>query len=190
MTAESGVLVDREGGAHMATTRRDLLTRRDAASIFSPLSAALGRLFEESSRAIDEGVAHSPTLDLLTAGQPLPVDVYETATEFVIDIAAPGIPPQALSVQATGHAITLRAQWPRGARAAQPGRYVRHERFEGEMERTLALPAPIDPDRLWSTYAYGLLTLHAPKTAQPQATTGGPSAVQGADGLHRTAPIR
>jgi len=165
MTAAADVLADREGGAYMVTTRREVLTRRDAAGIFSPLTAALGRLFEESSRAIDEGIAHSPTLDLLTAGQPLPVDIYETATEFVIDIAAPGISPQALSVQATGQAITLRAQWPREARATQPGRYVRHERFEGEMERTLALPAPIDPDRVWSTYAYGLLTLHAPKSA-------------------------
>ncbi len=162
----------------MATTRREVLIRRDAASVFSPLAATIGRLFEESSRAIDEGIAHPPTLDLLTAGQPLPVDIYETETEFIVDVAAPGIPPQALTAQATGQTIILRAQWPRGARATQPGRYVRRERYEGEIERTLALPAPIDPQRVWSTYAYGLLTLHAPKIAHTP------------DGLERAGPIR
>jgi HSP20 family molecular chaperone IbpA len=169
------------------------MTRRDATgSMFSPLAEALGRLFEESSRLIDEGSARSPTLDLLTVGQPLPVDIYETAEEYIIDVAAPGLPPQALSVQATEQEITLRGQWPRGARATQPGRYVRRERYEGDMERTLALPAPIDPDRIWSTYAYGLLTVHAPKIAQPQPASEETQAqtTQGADGLDRTAPIR
>lgn len=142
------------------------MTRRETTSVFSPLRQALDRLLEDSGRILDEGVAHSATVDLLTAGQPLPVDVYETATEYILDIAAPGIPLSGLTISTEPQVIRLRAEWKYGARAAeQPGRYVRHERYEGEMTRRIPLPFPIDPRRMSSSYANGVLTLRAPKLA-------------------------
>jgi HSP20 family protein len=166
------------------------MTRRDAAgSLFSPLAEALDRFFEVSGHLIDEGTAHSPTMDLLTVGQPLPVDVYETAQEYVIDIAAPGIPPYELKIEATGQEILVRARFARLAHEGS-GRYVRRERYEGEMERRIPLLAPIDANRITTTYGYGLLTLRAPKILQAQATSIDPAAEASADGLGRTAPIR
>lgn len=172
------------------------LTQGDAGTLFSPLREALDRLFVESGRIIDEGVAHSPTLDLLTAGQPLPMDIYETETEFILDAAVPGLPLEAIAISASSQLITLRAQWPSGARAAeQPGRYVRHERYEGEMERRIRLTAPIDPQRISTTYVNGLLTVRMPKMAQTQAIpvevqTEYPSAPgEPQEQLERTAPL-
>jgi HSP20 family protein len=134
--------------------------------MFSPLCQALDRFFEDSGKILDEGIAHSPTLDLLTAGQPLPVDVYESATEYIVDAALPGIPIMAMTISATPQLITLHAEWKRGVRASeQPGRYVRHERFEGEMQRHIPLSFPIDPSRISSSYANGVLTLRVPKIA-------------------------
>ncbi len=170
------------------------MTRRNAAgSLFSPLAEALDRFFEASGRLIDEGSAHSPTLDLLTVGQPLPVDIYETADEYIIDIAAPGIPPYELRMEATAQEILLRARFARPAHPQGPaqglGRYVRRERFEGEMERRIPLPAPIDATRITTTYGYGLLTLHAPKIAQPQATASGSTASATAGAPGGAAPL-
>lgn len=148
-----------------------MTTRRETAEVFSPLRRALDRLLEDSGRILDEGVAHSATFDLLSAGQPLPVDVYETATEYIVDVSAPGIAPSALTISAEPQAIRLRAEWKRDSRATeQSGRYVRHERYEGEMMRRIPLPFPIDPTRVSSSYANGVLTLHAPKLAHATQT--------------------
>jgi HSP20 family protein len=147
------------------------ITRHETAQTVSSLREAFDRLLVASGRAIDEGVAHSPTLELLTVGQPLPMDVYESETEYILDAAIPGVPVAAVSISASSQSIIVRAEWKRGMRATeQPGRYLRHERFEGEMERRIALPFPIDPERVTTAYANGVLTLRARKILQDQPT--------------------
>lgn len=42
--------------------------------------------------------------------------------------------------------------------------YVRRERYEGEMTRTISLPAQIQPEKVQATYEQGVLTLHVPKS--------------------------
>lgn len=145
------------------------MTGPEGVTPFTSLLQAIDHLFEESGRAIDAGVAHSPTIELLTAGQPLPVDVYETVTEYILDAAVPGIPTSAIAISATPQSITLHAAWERGVRGSeQPGHYLCHERFEGEMRRRIGLPTPIDPRRISMTYANGVLTLRATKLAAEQ----------------------
>ncbi len=42
--------------------------------------------------------------------------------------------------------------------------YVRRERYEGEMSRTITLPTQIEPEKVQATYERGVLTLHIPKS--------------------------
>ena len=46
---------------------------------------------------------------------------------------------------------------------------MRHERYQGEMSRSITLPDRIDADRVQASYEHGLLTLHIPKTEGEQS---------------------
>ncbi len=48
-------------------------------------------------------------------------------------------------------------------RKAEKGAYMRRERYEGEMSRSVTLPSPIDASKIQATYEHGVLTLRVPK---------------------------
>jgi HSP20 family protein len=113
--------------------------------------------------------------------QRLPIDVYETETQFVVEAALPGVKPADLEVTSKGNTITIHAVVRRGtldqpeeatAKAKEEdkekervGTSVRRERFFGELTRTIELPGAVDVDKVEATYEHGLLTLWIPKTA-------------------------
>ncbi len=47
--------------------------------------------------------------------------------------------------------------------------YVRRERYEGEISRTIALPTAVEPEKVEATYEHGILTLHVPKAEEAKA---------------------
>ncbi len=51
----------------------------------------------------------------------------------------------------------------------EKGRYIRRERYEGEMTRVVSLPGPIDESRVEATYEHGVLKVHIPKAAGSQS---------------------
>lgn len=94
-----------------------------------------------------------------------PVDIFETAHEFIVFAALPGVSPAQLSVVLDGRVLTVRGQRP----MPDPGHSALIRSVEipyGRFERRIELPAPglrIGERSL----ADGCLTLTLDKTGAP-----------------------
>jgi HSP20 family protein len=94
-----------------------------------------------------------------------PLDVRETADEFVVTASLPGIRPE--DVQITAHGDTLTISGETKAEQEKKGEHwhLRERRF-GSFRRSLTLSTPIDADKAQSRFEHGVLTLTLPKSEQ------------------------
>jgi len=115
-----------------------------------------------------------PPLDLLNAGPDLPspgntrllLDMYETPTHVVVDLALPGVKPEELDVQVEGLTVTIRGRYASGHEDST--RYWYKALPEGEFLYRLTLPVKVADD-IDATLESGLLHLYLPKA--PEART-------------------
>ncbi len=130
---------------------------RDPREALMPLRDAVNRLFEES-------FIWPGRLEVFT-GRSFPVDVYETKDQqgYVIEASLPGAKPEDISISAMGDTLTI-TYATKGEEKVEKPSYVRRERYEGEMTRTIALPTQIQPEKVQATYEHGVLTLQVPKS--------------------------
>jgi HSP20 family protein len=93
-----------------------------------------------------------------------PVDLYETANEFVLTAELPGLSRDQIEIHAEQYRIVIR-----GARAAVPSgdvaceQFHRIERGHGRFSRAFTLPEAIDVDRISADLKDGILTVAIPK---------------------------
>lgn len=93
-----------------------------------------------------------------------PVDLYETAGEYVLTAELPGLSREQIEIHAEDSRIVIR-----GARGADPGRdipceqYHRVERGHGRFSRAFSLPELIDVGRVTADLKDGILTVTIPK---------------------------
>ncbi len=94
-----------------------------------------------------------------------PVDLYETAVDFVLTAELPGLARDQIEIHAEDMRVVIR-----GARAAEPDRdipceqYHRVERGHGRFSRAFALPERIAVDRITADLKDGILTVIIPKS--------------------------
>ena len=124
--------------------------------MMTPLREAMNRLLEDSFI--------SPARFEPILGKMLLLDVYETDGEYTIEASLPGVKAEDLKVSATEEVITIRASMKRESREGEKGSWVRRERYEGEVGRSVTLANPIDPSKVSAHYEHGVLKLTAPKT--------------------------
>ena len=129
---------------------------RDPFEALMPLREAMERLFQESF------VKPGP-FEVFT-GRTFPVDVYETKDQqgYVVEASLPGAKPEEISITALGDTLTI-TYATKGEEKVEKPNYVRRERFEGEMTRTISLPTEIVPEKVQATYEQGILKLQVPK---------------------------
>ena len=97
----------------------------------------------------------------------IPMDVYAEGDNYVIEVAVPGLNPDAVNVSVLGNQVSISGEFP----AAPEGRqYLFHERSGGRFERTVTLPTEVDADKAEAHYEHGLLHLTVPKaeSAKPR----------------------
>jgi HSP20 family protein len=139
---------------------------KDPREALMPLRDAVNHLFEES-------FIWPGRLEVFT-GRSFPVDVYETKDQqgFVIQASLPGAKPEDISISAMGDTLTIHHAT-KGEEKVEKPNYVRRERYEGEMTRTITLPTQIDPEKVQATYEQGVLKLQVPKSeaAKPKQIT-------------------
>ena len=123
--------------------------------MITPLREAMNNLLEDS-------FVNPARFDPLI-GRAILMDVFETPAEYTIEATLPGVKPEDVKVSATADTITIRAHTKRETHEAEKGAYVRRERREGEMTRSITLATPIDPERITADYEHGILKLTAPK---------------------------
>lgn len=96
---------------------------------------------------------------------PLPIDVYATADEVVIEAAAPGLHPENLDITFHDGAVVLSGTYGNPAASDQNGEttwYV-HELWSGSFRRVVHLPFEVDADNAQATWEHGMLRLTLPK---------------------------
>ena len=93
-----------------------------------------------------------------------PVDLYETAHEFVLTAELPGLSRQEIDIQADPFRIVVRGARAAATHADMPcEQYHRVERGHGRFSRAFSLPDAIDVDRISADLKDGLLTVTMPK---------------------------
>ncbi len=134
------------------------LMKRDPFEALMPLRYAMSRLFEESF------IWWPGRIEMFT-GRSFPVDVYESKDQqgYVVEASLPGAKPEDISISAVGDTLTI-SYATKGAQKVEKPNYVRRERYEGEMSRTITLPTQIHPENVEATYEHGVLTLQVPKS--------------------------
>ncbi len=103
-----------------------------------------------------------------------PVDLYETATGFILIAELPGMRRDQIEIHAEDNCVSIR-----GERRAGPSRtrdedvrceqYHRVERGHGRFSRTFALPETVDIDSITADLKDGLLTITIPKATDRAA---------------------
>jgi HSP20 family protein len=94
-----------------------------------------------------------------------PVDLYETATDFVLTIELPGLTRGDIDLQAEEQRIVIRGTR-NGGSSGKPmtcEQYHRIERGRGRFSRAFALPEPIQVDAVAADLTDGVLTVTLPK---------------------------
>lgn len=130
---------------------------KDPSEAFMPVRQVMDRLFEESFIR--------PERFTLFTGRTFALDVYESKDqkEYVVEASLPGVKPEEIEITSSGDTLTIRYAT-KGEEKVEKPKYMRRERYEGEMSRTFTLPTQIDPEKVQATYEHGVLTLHIPKS--------------------------
>jgi HSP20 family protein len=91
-----------------------------------------------------------------------PLDVWETETELVYAFDLPGIPQEAISIEAHDDTLTVTAARERSAEESGE-RFARFERRIGTFSRAVGLPVGVDEAKIAASYANGVLEVRVPK---------------------------
>ena len=93
----------------------------------------------------------------------LPVDVYSTADELVLQASVPGLDPEDVEITIEGETLTIK-----GERKAPLDNVEYHvqERGYGPFGRTLTLNVLIEADQAEAVFERGVLTLTIPKAEE------------------------
>jgi HSP20 family protein len=126
---------------------------------FMSLRETMDRLFD------DRWISPGSWLTWTAVGtQYLPLDVYETADEFVVRAQVPGVKPEAIDVQYQQGVLTIRTRTE--ARPLPDGAtWLVNEIGAGQSVRQITLPRTVDVDKATTRFEAGVLTLTLPKTA-------------------------
>jgi HSP20 family protein len=141
-------------------------TTREPFDAFTPLREAVGRFMEEGFV--------SPERALFAIGRTFPVDVIETAEEFVIEASLLGVKPEDVQITTADNTVTIRAGQKVREYRERDVTYLKRERLERllpQVSRTIVLPARFDPEQIAASYEHGVLTIRIPKTDEAKVRT-------------------
>jgi HSP20 family protein len=120
------------------------------------LRQAMDRLFEESFVRPDTAWGE---------GSLVPMDVYATDDDFVLEANLPGVKPEEVDITVENNTLTISGET-RSSRKEEEGATILSEIRRGRFTRTLTLPAGLEPDKAKATFEDGVLTLRIPKAEQ------------------------
>src|SRR6267143_3874886 len=96
------------------------------------------------------------------------VDMYETKDDLHIAFEVPGVREKEVSVSITGDLLTVKVERTWDAEQKEDS-YHRLERVYGKFERSVALPVPVQADKVKAAYRDGVLEIRLPKAEEVKA---------------------
>jgi HSP20 family protein len=94
-----------------------------------------------------------------------PMDVEETAEEFVVRADLPGVSQKDVKVSLMGDTLTIRGSR-NDERKDEKGNFHRTERIHGSFERTITVETPVKNDGVTAQVRDGVLEVRVPKSDQ------------------------
>jgi HSP20 family protein len=136
------------------------LTRWEPFESALRLRDAMDRLFEESFFLPSRFFRDTMT----SAYGTLPIDMYETADEIVVNAVLPGVKSENVNVQFQDGRLIIDVDLP--APKTENVTYHWREIGYGQFHREVTLPAPVKTDKVEAVLENGFLTLHLPKVEE------------------------
>jgi HSP20 family protein len=99
----------------------------------------------------------------------LPVDVYETANEIIIQTLIAGVLPEHLSINITRDVVTISGKREANKTISDDNYHIR-ELYWGAFGRTVTLPAEIEIDESEAIERHGMLMIKLPKIDKKRRT--------------------
>jgi len=100
----------------------------------------------------------------------LAVDVYQTATEIIIQTMVAGVKPEDLEISIARDMATIRGKREE-SRTIEDDNYFNKELYWGRFSRTISLPAEVEPEEVEATEKHGLLTVKLQKVDKEKKNT-------------------
>lgn len=122
--------------------------------------------FEQTFREFERNLG----TDMDVQAAHVPVDITETDDTITIVADLPGIEKNQIDVDVTTTTLQVHARDER--EVTEEGKdYVRQERQSRNYQRSIRLPAPVDPSSADATYRDGVLTIDLEKKADTNGTS-------------------
>ncbi len=118
-------------------------------------------MMEEADRWARTGLARRGQ-ELADSLGYLPLDVAETADEYVLTGELPGVAMDRVEVNVEDNVVTISGTKP-PPEDSETMRYHRIERPYGNFQRSLALPRNVDPEQVTAKYTDGVLEVRVGK---------------------------
>lgn len=94
-----------------------------------------------------------------------PLNLYETAVNYVLTVEVPGMDSESLDLSLTGETLTIRGERKRPELIPEES-YRRQERPFGRWTRTITFPGRVDGSKVSAHYAHGVLTVTLAKAEE------------------------
>jgi HSP20 family molecular chaperone IbpA len=108
-----------------------------------------------------EPVEQAPVAPSEEIGE-LPVDVYETSSEIIIQTLIAGVMPEHLSINITRDVVTISGKREEN-KGVSPDAYHIRELYWGSFGRTVELPEEVEIDTAEAIERHGMLIIKLPK---------------------------
>ena len=147
---------DRGNGGALATSGRG-----GGGSPFNELD----RIQDEINRIFEDPFSLATPSTGFFEGWAPSIDIYEDKDKVTIKAEVPGMKKEDIQITVNGNTLTISGERKHEERKKE-GETFREERFFGRFQRSITLPAPVDPNRIQATYKDGVLTIECPKTEE------------------------
>ncbi|HXY17062.1 MAG TPA: Hsp20/alpha crystallin family protein [Gaiellaceae bacterium] len=103
----------------------------------------------------------------MTAQTPLlpAADVYETPTDYVVELEVPGFVEKELTVDVSDHTLAVKGMR-EAEKETKEKSFLLHERLEKQFERRFSLPEEADTEHAKASFEHGVLKIATPKKAE------------------------
>jgi HSP20 family molecular chaperone IbpA len=100
----------------------------------------------------------------------LTVDLYQTASDIIVQTMVAGVVPDNLAITITRDMITIHGKREENQSITKDNYFVQ-ELYWGSFSRTISLPEEVDPEEAEAIEKHGLLIIKLPKINKEKKTT-------------------
>lgn len=140
--------------------------RRSDLGIMPSFQSNLSELFD-IDRFFNEPMLRLPTWNTQLYTQIPAANITETDTEFVVELAAPGMEKKDFVVDIDNGILEIKVEKEVEKKEVKSN-YTRKEYDYSAFYRSFNLPETVIEDKINATYKNGILTIHLPKTKTAQ----------------------